>query len=69
MDGFAAARLHHSRLADLKELRSSKYLNNLIEQDPRNIKSRLGAMLGLKAFGSAATAIRGAELMHCIRKE
>jgi transposase-like protein len=52
----------------LRELRSSKYLNNLIEQDHRNVKCRLGAMLGLKSFASAATTIRGFELMHRIRK-
>jgi hypothetical protein len=28
------------------KLRSSKYLNNLIEQDHRGIKSRTGPMLG-----------------------
>lgn len=32
-----------------------KNLNNLIEQDDRNVKSRLGAMLGLKSFATAAT--------------
>jgi hypothetical protein len=31
-------------------VRSSKYLNNLIEQDHRRIKQRLRPMLGLKAF-------------------
>jgi len=46
----------------------SKYLNNLIEQDHRNVKSRLSAMLGLKSFATAATTIRGVELMHRIRK-
>jgi transposase-like protein len=29
-------------------LRSSKHLNNLIEQDHRNIKSRVNAMVGFK---------------------
>lgn len=55
-------------LADLTKLRSSKYLNNLIEQDHRNGKPRLGAMLGLKSFDSATITIRGVELMHRIRK-
>ncbi|MFM0167803.1 IS6 family transposase [Paraburkholderia sediminicola] len=49
-------------------VRSSKYLNNLIEQDHRNIKSRTKVMLGLKRFKSAAIAISGIELMHRIRK-
>ena len=50
------------------KLRSSKYLNNLIEQDHRNIKSRTNVMLGFKRFRSAATTIAGIELMHRIRK-
>ena len=50
------------------EIRSSKYVNNLIEQDHRSIKLRLGPMLGLKHFRRAATTIAGIELMHRIRK-
>jgi transposase-like protein len=49
-------------------IRSSKYLNNLIEQDHRSIKLRLGPMLGLKHFLRAATTIAGIERMHRIRK-
>jgi transposase-like protein len=49
-------------------VRSSKYLNNLIEQDHRHIKSRTNVMLGFKRFRSAATTISGIELMHRIRK-
>jgi transposase-like protein len=50
------------------KLRSSKYLNNLIEQDHRGIKSRTGPMLGFKNFDCAATTIAGIELLHRIRK-
>ena len=49
-------------------VRSSKYLNNVIEQDHRNIKSRTNVMRGFKPFRSAATTISGIELMHRIRK-
>jgi transposase-like protein len=56
-------------LAELTTVRSSKYLNNLIEQDHRNVKSRLGVMLGLKTLATATITIRGVELMHRIRKE
>jgi len=49
-------------------IRSSKYLNNLIEQDHRSIKLRLGPMLGFKNFRRAATTIAGIELIHRIRK-
>ena len=41
------------------EIRSSKYLNNLIEQDHRSIKLRLGPMVGFKKFRRAATTITG----------
>ena len=50
------------------ELRSSKYLNNLIEQDHRGVKQRIATMLGFKGFATAAITIAGIELMHRIRK-
>jgi transposase-like protein len=50
------------------KLRSSKYLNNLIEQDHRGIKSRTGPMLGFKNFDCAAITVAGIELLHRIRK-
>jgi transposase-like protein len=74
LDGYAASHRavrelqQQGRLSDLTTLRSSKYLNNLVEQDHRYVKSRLGAMLGLKNFTSATITIRGIELMHRIRK-
>jgi transposase-like protein len=50
------------------KIRSSKYLNDLIEQDHRSIKLRLGPMLGLKRFRCAAITTVGIQLMHRIRK-
>src|ERR1700740_2947600 len=50
------------------KLRSSKYLNNLIEQDHRGVKQRIASMLGFKGFATAAITIAGIELMHRIRK-
>jgi transposase-like protein len=50
------------------QVRSSKYQNNVIEQDHRNIKSRTNVMLGFKRFRCAKTTISGIELMHRIRK-
>jgi hypothetical protein len=50
------------------KIRTSKHLNNLIEQDHRNIKSRTNVMLGFKRFWNAAITISGIELMHRIRK-
>ena len=64
-------------MADLKEngelsnrvqVRSSKYLNNLIEQDHRRMKQRLRPMLGLKSFRTAVVVISGIELAEKIRK-
>ena len=74
LDGYAAS---HRAVREMKadgllpadtKVRSSMYLNNLIEQDHRNIKSRTNVMLGFKRFRSAATTISGIELMHRIRK-
>jgi putative transposase len=48
-------------------LRSSKYSNNPIEQDHRNVKSRGNVMLGFKRFRNAAVTISGIELIHRIR--
>ncbi len=55
-------------LPEDKKVRSSKYLNNIIEQDHRNIKSRTHVMLGFKRFRNALATISGIELMHRIRK-
>ena len=74
LDGYAAS---HRAVRELKndsvlpegtKVRSSKYLNNLIEQDHRSVKQRIGPMLGFKRFENAAIAIAGIELMHRIRK-
>ncbi len=51
-----------------RSIRSSKYLNNLIEQDHRAIKSRIGPMLGFKDFVSAQITLAGVELLHRIRQ-
>ena len=74
LDAYAAS---HRALSDLKQsgelpsrvlVRTSKYLNNLIEQDHRRVKQRLGPMLGLKSFRTAAVVIGGIELAEKIKK-
>ena len=74
LDGYAAS---HRAVRELKgngllpeamRLRSSRFLNNLVEQDHRNVKLRIRTMLGFKAFRNAAITIAGIELMHRIRK-
>jgi transposase-like protein len=65
LDGYAAS---HRAVRELKtdgslpantELRSSKYLNNLIEQDHRGVKQRIAVMLSFKEFRNAAITIAG----------
>jgi len=74
LDGYAASHravremCTEGLLPKRTKLRSSKYLNNLIEQDHRGIKSRTRPMLGFKNFESAAITIAGIELLRRIHK-
>jgi transposase-like protein len=74
LDGYAAS---HPAVREMKadgllpedtKVRSSKYLNNPVEQDHRNIKSRTKVMLGFKRFRNAAITLSGIELVHRIGK-
>jgi transposase-like protein len=74
LDAYAAS---HRAITELKSagtiarrvgIRSSKYLNNVVEQDHRRIKQRIRPMLGFKRFGTAAVTISGIELAEKIRK-
>ena len=74
LDAYAAS---HRAVAEMKSarvmprrvgVRSNKYLNNVIEQDHRRIKHRIGPMLGFKRFDTAAITICGIELAAKIRK-
>ena len=75
LDGYAAS---HVAVAELQEedglpagltVRTSKYLNNVLEQDHRRVKQRVRSMLGFKRFGHAAITISGIELVHQIKKK
>jgi len=50
------------------QLRQSKYLNNIIEQDHRFIKSRVNPGLGFFSFNTARRTIGGYEVTNMIRK-
>jgi putative transposase len=50
------------------EVRQCKYLNNIVEQDHRNIKRRIRPMLGFKSFWTARVVLAGIELVHMLRK-
>jgi transposase-like protein len=74
LEGYAAS---HRAVREMKtdgqlpsdtKIRSSKYLNNLIEQDHRGEKLRIGPMLGFKWFKTAAIVIAGIELLRRIYK-
>ncbi|MBD2024473.1 DDE-type integrase/transposase/recombinase [Leptolyngbya sp. ST-U4] len=50
------------------ELRQVKYLNNVVEQDHRNIKRITKLMMGFKPINSAKRTLQGIEAMNMIRK-
>jgi putative transposase len=43
-------------------------LNNIVEQDHRNIKRRIAINTGFKEFESAQTTLAGIETVNIIRK-
>lgn len=55
-------------IAEETELRQVKYLNNIVEQDHRNIKRMTKPMMGFKSFNSARRTLRGIEATNMIRK-
>jgi transposase-like protein len=74
LDAYAAS---HRAITELKSagtmphrvrIRSSKYLNNVVEQDHRRIKHWIRPMLGFKRFEAAEITISGIELAEKIRK-
>jgi transposase-like protein len=73
LDGSQAS---HQAVAELKAegvlpaqtlVRTNKYLNNLIEQDHRNVKQRYYPMLGFKIFRNAKVTLSGIELANKIK--
>src|SRR5258708_40237355 len=50
------------------QLRQSKYLNNLVEQDHRFIKRLVKPGMGFFSFATAWRTIQGYEAMNMIRK-
>jgi len=71
------SRASHQAVAELKAegvlpaqtlVRTSKYLNNMIEQDHRRVKQRCYPMLGFKTYGNAEVTLSGIELANKIKK-
>lgn len=50
------------------EMRQSKYLNNIVEQDHRTIERIVRLMMGFKALGCARIILADIETMHMIKK-
>lgn len=50
------------------ELRRSKYLNYLVEQDHRAVKRRVQPMMGFRPYWSAARLVAVVELIYKVRK-
>ncbi len=50
------------------KIRQCKYLNNIVEQDHRNIKRRISIDTGFKEFDSAQRTLAGIEVVNIIRK-
>lgn len=50
------------------KIRRIKYLNNIVEQDHRNIKRRISITTGFKEFESAQRTLAGIEVINIIKK-
>jgi putative transposase len=50
-------------------IRQVTYLNNIVEQDHREVKRITRPMLGFKSFEAAQSTLAGVELMHMIKKK
>ena len=55
-------------MPDSCELRQSKYLNNLVEQDHRFIKRLVKLGMGFFSFETAWRTLQGYEVMNMLRK-
>jgi transposase-like protein len=73
-DAYAAS---HRAVGEMKEggelprrvkVRSSQYLNNLVEQEHRRVKQRIRPMLGFKRFDNAVVTVSGIGLAEKIKK-
>ena len=56
------------RIPEGKKTRQVKYLNNIVEQDHRGIKSLVNPGMGFGSFNSARRTLKGYEAMNMIRK-
>ena len=55
-------------LSRRSRLRQCKFLNNVVEQDHRNVKRRMKLAMGYGSFRTAWRTLHGIETMHLLRK-
>ncbi|OXA88941.1 IS6 family transposase [Flavobacterium hercynium] len=65
----SAIRVYNKRSFSNINIRQSKYLNNIVEQDHRFIKWRIQNSLGFKSFSSARRTLEGIEVVHMLGKQ
>jgi transposase-like protein len=58
---------NEKKLSKNIEIRQVKYLNNIVEQDPRSIKRIIVSMLGFQFFHSASKTLKGIEAMNMVK--
>ena len=64
----AAIKSYNEEYGTTIEIRQTKYLNNMVEQDHHGVKRITRPMLGFKSFDAAQSTLVGIELMHMLRK-
>ena len=64
----AAIKSYNAEHGTSIEIRQTKYLNNIVEQDHRAVKRVTRPMMGFKSLEAAQCTLTGIELMHMIRK-
>ena len=65
----SAIRVYNKRSFSRIQIRTCKYLNNIVEQDHRFIKRRILQGLGFKEFESAKRTLGGVELTRMLQKD
>ena len=65
----AIKKLHKKKLLRKTEYRKVKYLNNIIEQDHRQVKKRFPKSLGFQKIQTASATIKGIEVVNALYKE
>src|SRR5215813_6806037 len=64
----AAIKSYNEEYGTTIEIRQTKYLNNMVEQDHRGVKRITRPMLGFKSFDAAQSTLVGIALMHMLHK-